>query len=262
MTRTEYPNKNIVPNWSGTGTVIDNNGVIPSDGFLVVHVEFGQVSGDYSVCVNGILVWKHYDHDEDRYHGDTGVIPVAKNDVITFPGGKGKPSVATATFFPAKPASTTTSEADILEEKINKNAADIAALSESILGAVYPVGSVYIDANNAATCPMAAVMSGSTWTKIGSKLLTEASEAPVVGNGMTLGVSDGTTNAGLQGIELGILRADPEVYGTSVGTAPATTIGSEDLKSLSVTTDPDKSGLVAKLGDATGLSVTLWKRTA
>ena len=129
---TKHPDKMIVPNWSGTGTAINNNGIIPSDGFLVVRVEFGQVSGDYSVCVNGILVWKHYDHDEDRYHGDTGVIPVAKNDVITFPGGRGNPSVATATFYPAKPATTVPSEADVLEEKVNRNTGDISSLQTTV----------------------------------------------------------------------------------------------------------------------------------
>ena len=108
---------------------------------------------------------------------------------------------------------------------------------------------------------MASVIPGSTWTKIGSKLLTDASTAPVVGDGSPLGVTIDTEPNGARGIitsinnqnySLGMCSVQlPEHSGNYRGSSP-----------VYVTQDNTRSGMVAKLSEATGLTVTLWKRTA
>jgi hypothetical protein len=128
MTRTEYPDKMIVPNWSGDGTAIASGSKIPSDGWIRCYSDpaGNNTSLTRTVYVNGVLVarFQQWDADStDSMDFQPAVVPVAKNDVVTH-----SCSVA---FFPAKPATTVASEADILEEKINKNATDIVALSAS-----------------------------------------------------------------------------------------------------------------------------------
>lgn len=77
-------------------------------------------------------------------------------------------------------------------------------------------------------------------------LVTLTSTAPVVGNGMTLGLTDGLSNYGIapQANYWGIY-ASQSVFGSIVGT-DSTGYLSQD-KSLGVTTDPTKSGIVADL---------------
>lgn len=71
---------------------------------------------------------------------------------------------------------------------------------------------------------------------------------PVYGNGMTLGLTNGTTNAGLTSYsgfytEGGNNRIDK--YGTPVGSSVGNTTKLDNSKSLGVTQDPNKSGLIA-----------------
>lgn len=77
--------------------------------------------------------------------------------------------------------------------------------------------------------------------------------APVVGNGMTIGVTDGTINYGLGSMANYAVGADLQKYGTNVGdsfTNPGT-IG----KTLGLTTDGTKSGMQADLTAATAATV-------
>lgn len=82
--------------------------------------------------------------------------------------------------------------------------------------------------------------------------------APVVGNGITLGLTDGTLFAGLQ-IDGGSANINNRLfasdsYGSSVGSAT----GSEYLntsKTLGITTDPTKSGLIVDLSSATSSTI-------
>jgi hypothetical protein len=157
-----------------------------------------------------------------------------------------------------------TTEINALKGRVSSlESAPSGPTTSDILNAVYPVGSVYIDANNAAKCPMAAVMSGSTWIKIGSKLLTEASNAPVVGNGKTIRLADDTGNDrmlvenGYGSCELYVCELAQNTIGTKVDLVEPQTHG---FKSIGLATSGD-TGIVAKLSEATGLTVTLWKRT-
>ncbi len=87
--------------------------------------------------------------------------------------------------------------------------------------------------------------------------------APVIGNGMTLGLTNGTANYGLQSGTSGtgtnynqILTANIERYGTSVGTGySASPDGMSSLEVIGVTSDPSKSGLVAVLTSATASTI-------
>lgn len=75
--------------------------------------------------------------------------------------------------------------------------------------------------------------------------------APVVGNGTTLGVTDGTNNYGLTAQSAGTIPYSG-VYGEPVNTTYSGTAIANG-KSIGVTTDPEKSGLLAKLSSAAGV---------
>lgn len=80
--------------------------------------------------------------------------------------------------------------------------------------------------------------------------------AAVIGNGIAIGLTDGTTNYGLRGFSSSYKwnESHTAAYGTDVGTAlGGTTQGNAPNKSLGVTTDPTKSGIVAQLSETTGV---------
>lgn len=129
------------------------------------------------------------------------------------------------------------------------------------MGTVYPVGSLYFGTQS--TCPLAAIIDGSTWEKVGSSLITSVNTSvPVKGNRKTIGLTDGTNNYGLQGGFGGgeFNNAAAGNYGKDVNTANVTPryIGN---KTLGLTTDASKSGIVGTV-TRTALTVNIWKRTA
>lgn len=77
--------------------------------------------------------------------------------------------------------------------------------------------------------------------------------APVVGNGMTLGLTDGTTAGGLFNTSGAYSVGNSGLLGTPVGTAPSNTPLA--ATSLGVTKVKDKSGLVVDLSDATAATI-------
>ena len=81
--------------------------------------------------------------------------------------------------------------------------------------------------------------------KYNSKIYTGGGTAPVVGNGMTLGLTNGTQNGGLF-YTTGIYS---DVYGQPQGISAAYQGISET--SVGVTTDPTKSGIIAQLSNIT-----------
>ena len=83
--------------------------------------------------------------------------------------------------------------------------------------------------------------------------------APVVGNGLSLGLMDGKgNNAGLAQVQVGANMTEPirDAYGVEAGTNPGTSIVFSPNVAYGVTDDPDKSGLVALLNDAVSASVS------
>lgn len=72
--------------------------------------------------------------------------------------------------------------------------------------------------------------------------------APVVGNGMTLGLTDGTSLCGLKNAtEKGGLVGRTDVYGSSVGSTGTSSSAVFANNTVGITTDPTKSGIEAHL---------------
>lgn len=87
--------------------------------------------------------------------------------------------------------------------------------------------------------------------KYNNKIYSGGGIAPVVGNGMTLGITNGTTNKGLYMVASnGELSGSSGYYGTQVGATAASGSGF-DAKTYGVATDASKSGLIADLSNIT-----------
>ena len=82
-------------------------------------------------------------------------------------------------------------------------------------------------------------------------IATKSLSGAVKGNGMTLGLTDGTTNVGLynSGVEPNNMSFRTDVYNTPIGSAISTN-GTASNTSLGVTTDPTKSGIVSEQSTA------------
>lgn len=78
--------------------------------------------------------------------------------------------------------------------------------------------------------------------------------APVVGNGVTIGLTDGTNDAGLADYGSNALGARRQSYGTPVGTAAGANSALSG-KTVGLTLDPTKSGMVADLSNATAATI-------
>ena len=91
-----------------------------------------------------------------------------------------------------------------------------------------------------------------------------ASTAGVVGNGIAIGLTNGTDNAGMVNIatsSIGI-TGKTDYYGSSVSSSTVA-VGNYALGTIGLTTDSTKSGIVADLSSATtSLTVNVWERTA
>lgn len=140
---------------------------------------------------------------------------------------------------------------------------DDSDIAISILDTLYPVGSLYIGSGNLAACPLQ-VLGVGTWTlKSANSIVTDIDgidgTVPVIGNEIAIGLTDGTTNYGLyQGSNS--LAAKDTMYGTSVGIS--NTAASSISKTMGLTTDGSKSGIVADLSNVstTTLTVKIWER--
>ena len=85
-------------------------------------------------------------------------------------------------------------------------------------------------------------------------LLPLGNAAPVVGNGMGIGLTNDTVNAGLISNQ-SHLEANTIFYGQNVGSYISGGSSLEGVKSIGLTTDHSKSGIIADLSNATASSV-------
>lgn len=93
-------------------------------------------------------------------------------------------------------------------------------------------------------------------TQLGDAVQIPLGEScPVIGNGMSLGLTNGTTNYGLVHNGTAGLSGNTGAYGNSVvvGNTSGTNISGNQR--LGVVSDPAKSGLVANLSEAVGINV-------
>lgn len=129
----------------------------------------------------------------------------------------------------------------------------------TLLDSLYPVNSVYLSTSS--TCPLASLISGSSWQQLGTTLITSVNTSvPIKGTGMTLGLTNGSNNFGL--INTSYLDGYTGAYGsTSLGTnlKSGSTIANDTA--IGITTDSSKSGIVGTV-TRTSISVYIFKRTA
>lgn len=136
----------------------------------------------------------------------------------------------------------------------------------SIMGTVYPVGSLYFGTQS--TCPLAAIIDGSTWEKVGSSLITSVNTSvPVKGNGKSMGWTNGDANFGCSQGDNGYGWFFPsltsEAYGKDIGVVQAGNNGTRPSgsKLMGLTSNANNSGIVGTI-TRTALTVNIWKRTA
>ena len=77
--------------------------------------------------------------------------------------------------------------------------------------------------------------------------------APVIGNGLVTGFTDGTNNVGLRSTGGGSTQLDSLLYGTPVGSSGGNTLATG--LGVGVTTDPANSGMIADLSSATASTI-------
>ena len=138
------------------------------------------------------------------------------------------------------------------------NITDDTDVTLSLLNLLYPVGSIYIGTMNA--CPLATLGVG-TWQIVGTAIVTSVSSSvSVKGNGMTLGLTNGSDNYGLSYYATIGAQYYKPTYGENVGNTNQQTPPSI-AGSLGVTTDSTKSGIVGT-ATSTSLTVNIFERTA
>lgn len=129
------------------------------------------------------------------------------------------------------------------------------------MNTVYPIGCLYFGTQN--TCPLEAIINGSTWEKVSSSLITSIdTNVPVKGNGKTMGFTNGEYNRGLamNNGSLGQSSFFDNLYNVDVGTVQNASVTNPG-KGVGLTTDSAASGIVGSV-TRTVLTVNIWKRTA
>ena len=165
----------------------------------------------------------------------------------------GNQTIADVKTFSSSPILPTPTTSD------NSTKGATTAFVVNVLKAIYPVGAVYIGTTS--TCPLASFFG--TWTLKSSGIVTSVNTSvPIAGNGMTIGLTNGTTNYGMStdGSSTAILTGVDTLYGTNVGTT-RTSGGPAKNKTMGLTTDATKSGLTGTVTRST-YTVNIWERTA
>jgi hypothetical protein len=148
-------------------------------------------------------------------------------------------------------------------DAVNKSQLD-SSLS-NLLSSVYPVGSIYIGTQE--NCPLATLISGSTWTKVATQVaISVPTSVSVYGNGKNLVFNNGVRNLGLCSNSSGDHTIAPQ-WTTSTNVAIGANVESYQAtggssKAAGVVTNGSLSGLTGSIAASTYLTVNLWKRTA
>jgi hypothetical protein len=150
---------------------------------------------------------------------------------------------------------------DLYQTTAGKSVLDLSKpdtiLAPQLLDIIFPIGSYYLSEED--RCPLADWMDGCQWEKVGTSLVS-GTTAAVVGNGIALGVTNGANNFGISWQNnQPRLDASTGSYGGNVGQIPSS-YGSTPTaaQNIGVTTDPEKSGIVANLPTIT---VNIFRRT-
>lgn len=185
----------------------------------------------------------------------------ADNAVVKLSGNQTISGTKTFSSSPVVPTQTYTD---------NSTKAASTAFVKTVLDALYPVNSIYITVRD--SCPLAVLISGSTWEKVGTSIITNVSipsSIAVYGNGKVIGLTNGTNKYGMgctwQNSQLYTGGSDDISLGTSVSnTQPNSSTYNQRGKIGLVTDTNGNSGIVAKSNSITktSLTVNIWQRTA
>ena len=126
------------------------------------------------------------------------------------------------------------------------------------LDAIYPVGSWYFCTQS--TCPMASLISGSTWEKVGSSLITGVdTNVPIAGNGKSFVLTNGSQSCTMS--VYNYLQGTKQANSVNIGTAITRTGDISTNNAWGFSTDANQSGLVGTV-TRSALTVNIFKRTA
>lgn len=258
-----------LPEWASTVTYYKGSLVkeVTANGFRIYCSLTDNNTGNVLTDTGN---WKKVMDSEDLYAFDSTV--VHKTGAETVAGVKtfsSSPEVPTATAgdSSAKSASTefVTTADSALQTQIDAKAtpANITSAINTLLGNLYPVGSIYIGTQS--TCPLASLITGSTWTKVsaGKALWTSS----------TSHAANTTINAGLPNITgafPGERTGDTQWWSAVSGAFYKTSgsyrgIGSTDSDNIRIGFDASKSNSI--YGNSTTVQppayvVNVWRRTA
>lgn len=250
----------------GTGNPYVN--IIPAGGNIEIYgknnnsgyIKFTRISGgdSYLTQNNGRLQVSsdgtNYYNIINSFDVDNSTITLNSSDqlqTVAVKDNRSGNAIKTWTGTKAQYDAITTKDSNTLY-----NITDDSDVTLTLLEALYPVGSIYITTN--AACPLSTLIAGSSWLLVSSGIV-QAGDIPCKGNGITLGLTDGTNNYGMSShLNVSSSLLNNGGFGSNVGTAPS---GNISGKSLGITTDPTKSGIIADISSLT-LAVNIYRRTA
>lgn len=224
-----------------------------------------QIRDGYQVGVPQVVDGGNVNFEKDALFQNSKYLRTVADALVDMPIGKvltvdsnnrfeyvDKPKVIDLTVYQLKSNISQT-----LDDSTTKYPSNNAV--KDFIGTVYPVGSLFF--STAATCPLQALKIG-TWKKVGTSLtLSVNTSVPVKGNGMTLGLTNGTTNSGLSVHDSSQTynwrMINPNAYGKSVSSTPSQSNGT--IGDLGVTTDSSKSGIVGTV-TITQITVNVFQR--
>lgn len=143
-----------------------------------------------------------------------------------------------------------TVDLDLYQTNAGKSVLDLSKintiLAPQLLDILYPIGSYYLSEED--SCPLGDWMEDCLWEKVGTSIVSGASAA-VVGNGMSLGLTNGSVEGYLSS-----WRPGSAVSGTlalsndnTLGNSQSNGYASGGTSAFGITTDPEKSGIIANL---------------
>lgn len=216
------------------------------------------------------LLWKHWKNFQgEKQAGPRGVEPEYTIPKTTAPsGGWGENTIADYMGFPTKKNGVVVDSAYARayclvwnEWYRDQNRQDFTDFTDDDANSVGSNGDNYVtDPIGYGKCLKVAKIhdyfTSTLLTPAGREqvMLPLGTTAPVIGNGMTIGLTNGTTNYGLFASSQDDLRAKTGAYGTAQNTTASGTAANGD-KSLGLTTDPTKSGLITDLKEAASATV-------
>jgi hypothetical protein len=160
-----------------------------------------------------------------------------------------------------------------IQTQLNAKAtpANITSAINTLLATLYPVNSFYIGAQS--TCPLASLISGSTWSKVGTAIVTNVdSSVPVKGTGKSMGITGGADTDGNVGVTGSWVSGtggsgDKRItvvknkFNLTLNNTSYETTNISGGRVIGLTNNASNSGIVGT-ASSTKIKVNIWKRTA